>query len=563
MPMDFSTFLTQINDALNAENGPNLAYLLRPTSPHGKDLVKGFRSPTPATLAHFKGSIMSPWDEIAIQSSHSLFPCSSDFFIENRGWTLPALFSILRDLRDLAHDADWHAKVHSEQSECMVEAARIVAKAFSNCMTDRNSPPDESRKWGVYYVVGLAMKCYFKVRRISLTKNIIKVLENNADIPALENYPRSHQVTYRYYIGMLSFLNEEYAKAEQELTLAFYHCHIAAHENQARILAYLIPLRILRGHLPSDELMHRFPVLADIFAPALELREARLIELNLLLTLEKARELCLRGAVPPRVGRLGQGHAHPALDVPLRAADIGHQGRRARGGRPREADGRARVDERVPEACGSDGTVCVDRTRRTLSYTKQNDMALQPSLRPLIIAGTHDAPHTLDIFLDYVCPFSAKFSLAIDSVLVPLLGPGGKYHGKVKAIFRPQVQPWHASSTFVHEAGLAVARTAPESFWPFSLALFKRQGEYFDIPTSTLTPLQIREKLAALAAEVIPVPSHAARNFADLLYTIKFSRQNGIHVSPTVLWDGLVANEISSSWGQNEWSDFLEAKVVV
>ena len=47
-------------------------------------------------------------------------------------------------------------------------------------------------------------------------------------------------------------------------------------------------------------------------------------------------------------------------------------------------------------------------------------------------------------------------SLAIDSVLVPLLGPGGKYHGKVKVIFRPQVQPWHGSSTFVHEAGLAV-----------------------------------------------------------------------------------------------------------
>ncbi|KAJ7668148.1 hypothetical protein B0H17DRAFT_1088276 [Mycena rosella] len=205
-------------------------------------------------------------------------------------------------------------------------------------------------------------------------------------------------------------------------------------------------------------------------------------------------------------------------------------------------------------------------------------MALQPSLRPLVIAGTFDAPHTLDIFLDYVCPFSAKISLAIDSVLVPLLGPGGKYHGKVKAIFRPQVQPWHASSTFVHEAGLAVARASPESFWPFSLALFKRQGEYFDIPTSTLTPLQIREKLAALAAEVIP--ANATGDFAELLllksspnggnavtddlkYTIKFSRQNGIHVSPTVLWDGLVANEISSSWGEKEWTDFLAAKVAL
>lgn len=46
MPMDFATFVVQLNDAIVFENGPNLAYLLRPTSPHGKDLVKEFRNPT-------------------------------------------------------------------------------------------------------------------------------------------------------------------------------------------------------------------------------------------------------------------------------------------------------------------------------------------------------------------------------------------------------------------------------------------------------------------------------------------------------------------------------------
>ena len=59
----------------------------------------------------------------------------------------------------------------------MEESARIIAKAFGNCMTDRYvarqacdhskpfriSPPDQSRKWGVYYVVGLVLKCYFRV----------------------------------------------------------------------------------------------------------------------------------------------------------------------------------------------------------------------------------------------------------------------------------------------------------------------------------------------------------------------------------------------------------------
>ncbi|KAF7965680.1 hypothetical protein HWV62_9103 [Athelia sp. TMB] len=205
-------------------------------------------------------------------------------------------------------------------------------------------------------------------------------------------------------------------------------------------------------------------------------------------------------------------------------------------------------------------------------------MALQPTLRGLVVAGTAHAPHTLDIFLDYVCPYSAKLALAIEGVLKPLLSHGGHYDGRVKAIFRLQVQPWHASSTFVHEAALGVLRVSPESFWPFSLGLFQKQGEYFDIPSSTLTPLQIREKLVKLAAEYIPAskvdelkelltlkssPNGGIAVTDDLKYTIKFSRQNGIHVSPTVLWDGLVANEISSSWGEKEWTEFLHAKVLV
>ena len=68
-----------------------------------------------------------------------------------------------------------------------------------------------------------------KIRRIALSKNVLRALEANQDIPALKEYPRAHQVaadlfialqqsltsqqvTYRYYLGMLSFLNEDYTK---------------------------------------------------------------------------------------------------------------------------------------------------------------------------------------------------------------------------------------------------------------------------------------------------------------------------------------------------------------
>ena len=73
-----------------------------------------------------------------------------------------------------------------------------------------------------------------------------------------------------------------------------------------------------------------------------------------------------------------------------------------------------------------------------------------------------------------------------------------------------------------------VARIAPEDFWKFSLALFKNQGDYFDIPTSTMTPLEIRAKLATLAAEAIGADKTA--QFSDLL-ALKSSANGGTAVT--------------------------------
>ena len=50
-----------------------------------------------------------------------------------------------------------------------------------------------------------------------------------------------------------------------------------------------------------------------------------------------------------------------------------------------------------------------------------------------------------------------------DATVKPLIENGGEYDGKVKAIIRQQVQPWHSSSTLVHEIALAVSSCKPSS----------------------------------------------------------------------------------------------------
>lgn len=152
-------------------------------------------------------------------------------------------------------------------------------------------------------------------------------------------------------------------------------------------------------------------------------------------------------------------------------------------------------------------------------------------------------------------------------------------------IFRPQVQPWHPSSTLVHEAGIAVARLvaakAPLRFWDFSAALFADQSAYFDVGVVNELRNDTYRRLARLAAssagvaeddvfrllEVSDKPAaDGGLNIGnkvtnDLKVVVKMARLVGVHVSPTVIFDGVVANEISSSWTEDQWMEWLNKNV--
>jgi len=205
-------------------------------------------------------------------------------------------------------------------------------------------------------------------------------------------------------------------------------------------------------------------------------------------------------------------------------------------------------------------------------------MALQPSLSPLVL-GRPTSPHTLEFYIDYVCPFSAKLvNNALEPVIAPLITNGGKYDGKVKVILRLQPQPWHASSMLLHEAALAATMAAPNKFFQYNKVLMDNQMDFYDKPASQLTPVQIRKKLVDLAKPVIgedkaaemakhlehkTTPNGGTAVTDNLKYNIKIGRQNGIHVTPSATWDGLFQSDVSSSWGKKEWEEFFDKNVKV
>jgi protein-disulfide isomerase len=182
--------------------------------------------------------------------------------------------------------------------------------------------------------------------------------------------------------------------------------------------------------------------------------------------------------------------------------------------------------------------------------------------------------------LDYVCPFSKKlFTTVFGSLRSTLTSP--PYSHNLVTIFRQQIQPWHPSSTLTHEAGAAVLRLAPDLFLSFSNALFEQQTSFFDVNVVNETRNQTYKRLAKIAGsvgvdekefyELLVISDKPGEDGSlntgnkvtdDVKLMVKANRLTGVHVTPTVLFNGVVEGSISSSWTKEQWEEWLGKNVV-
>ncbi|KAJ5142690.1 uncharacterized protein N7515_001477 [Penicillium bovifimosum] len=239
-------------------------------------------------------------------------------------WTLPCLYTVGKYLRTFAINADIEAasrgtagigfqedlSAEVEKNGNLEEAARVINRMFTLCLNDR-APIEESRKWGIYDMTNLLFKTYFKINSVGLTKNLLRAIKaQSADLPPPSAFPKSQIVTYEYYVGVIHFLEENYAEAEEHLTWAWKMCHRDAIKNRELILTYLIPCHLVTTHtLPSKALLAPFPKLEGLFRPlsncirkgdlvgfdqAMSAGEDEFVKRRIYLPLERGRDIALR-----------------------------------------------------------------------------------------------------------------------------------------------------------------------------------------------------------------------------------------------------------------------------
>ncbi|TVY92979.1 Protein CSN12-like protein [Lachnellula willkommii] len=267
-------------------------------------------------------------------------------------WTVPCLYVVGKYLRIFAIKADEGSgngtgavtsfqddfNPEAEKNEKLEDAARQLNRIFQICLADR-AEIGESRKWGIYNIINLLFKTYFKLNSISLSKNILKAIQAyRGDMPTLDKFPVGHQVTFKYYIGVIYFLDENYAESEKNLTEAWQLCHKDAVRNKELILTYLIPCHLLTTHtLPTLALLSPYPRLQNLFLPlsrcikkgdlagfdaALVAGEDEFVKRRIYLTLERGRDIALRNLLRKVFIAGGFEEAKDAATPPVRRTRV-------------------------------------------------------------------------------------------------------------------------------------------------------------------------------------------------------------------------------------------------
>lgn len=243
---------------------------------------------------------------------------------------MPVLYVICRDLCHFAIRADEALLSGGSKAVKLAEAARLIQVGFGQCCSDRSSA-EETKKAGVLFMASSLFKIYFRLKSVALCKNVIRGVDN-AGLLAGFAIPMAHRVTYRYYMGVLCFLQQEYDKAEEHLDFAFKNCHRAKHRNRELILDLLIPMRLLKGKRPIPALLRKFARLTELYQPFIRAIksgdiesfdqhmtrvEKRLMERGTYLVVERCRDVCLCNLVK-MIHRIKSG----AFQIPLGAFKI-------------------------------------------------------------------------------------------------------------------------------------------------------------------------------------------------------------------------------------------------
>ncbi|KAM4795089.1 PCI domain-containing protein 2 [Rhinophrynus dorsalis] len=269
-------YLQQVQEAIDSKHGFDCADLVSFRHPHVANVTLQLSSPEEKC----QQVLEPPYDEMFAAHLRCTYAVSNHDFIEaykyqtvsitsflktfqahkEENWALPIMYAITLDLRIFANNADQQLvkKGKGKVGDMLEKAAELLMSCFRVCASDTRAAFDDSKKWGMLFLVNQLFKIYFKINKLHLCKPLIRAIDSSN---FKDEYTMAQRVTYKYYVGRKSMFDSDFKKAEEYLSFAFENCHRTSQKNKRMILIYLLPVKMLLGHMPKIQLLKKYDLM--------------------------------------------------------------------------------------------------------------------------------------------------------------------------------------------------------------------------------------------------------------------------------------------------------------
>uniref|UniRef100_A0A8C2QMB7 PCI domain-containing protein 2 n=1 Tax=Cricetulus griseus TaxID=10029 RepID=A0A8C2QMB7_CRIGR len=158
---------------------------------------------------------------------------------KEENWALPVMYAVVLDLRIFANNADQQLvkKGKSKVGDMLEKAAEFLMSCFRVCASDTRA--------GMLFLVNQLFKIYFKINKLHLCKPFIRAIGSSN---LKDDYSTAQRVTYKYYVGHKAMFDGDFKQ----------HCHRSSQKNKRMILIYLLPVKMLLGHMLTIELLRKY-----------------------------------------------------------------------------------------------------------------------------------------------------------------------------------------------------------------------------------------------------------------------------------------------------------------
>ncbi|XP_064638831.1 PCI domain-containing protein 2-like [Lineus longissimus] len=320
--LSLNKYLQQVEESISEKDGFSLAELLSFKHPHVANYRLHLEHPEAQCQQWFEPS----YDELVAAHLRCTWAVANHDFIEAYGcqavvvqaftkafqsqkdenWALPVMFAVCLDLRLFANSGDIQLskKGRGKPGETLEKAAELLMGCFRICASDNRAAIEESKKWGMLNLINQLFKIYFKINKLHLCKPLIRAMDS---LPIKDKFSVSQLITYRYYVGRKAIFDGDFKSAEDYLSFAFQRCHRSSKNNKRLTLIFLLPVKMLLGHMPKVELLRKYDLLqfAEVteavssgnilqLNEAFEKHEAFFIKCGIYLILEKLKIIAYR-----------------------------------------------------------------------------------------------------------------------------------------------------------------------------------------------------------------------------------------------------------------------------